>query len=98
MNRLAGSFIVLCFIFVFSSTALAALAEHQVISHKVSNAPTLDGDINDAVWHGIKPDVIHDYTASVNFFMKSVHTDDKRPSPNTSQVHTGKTPSFSSGA
>lgn len=77
MNRLAGSFIVLCFFFAFSSTALAALAEHQVISHKVSSAPTLDGDINDAVWEGIKPDVIHDYTASVNFFMKSVYTDDK---------------------
>jgi len=57
--------------------SFAAQAEHQIISHKVSTPPTLDGFGKDAVWETIKPGTIYDNTAGHSFFIKSVYTNDK---------------------
>ena len=68
---------MLLLLLVPAASALAALAEHQVIAHKVKAGPTLDGDISDPVWADIKPNVIYDHTAAQNFFLKSVYTNEK---------------------
>lgn len=62
---------------LFASTALAAYAEQQIVSHQVGTAPALDGNCKDAAWNKIKPNVIYDNTAGLNFFIKSVYTDNK---------------------
>ena len=58
---------------ILPTTAFAAYADRQIVSHKTVAAPTLDGNCGDDAWKDIKPEIIYDKTAELNFFLRSVY-------------------------
>lgn len=54
-----------------------AQAEQQVVCHKVTAPPLVDGNGSDATWHQAKPVLINDQTANETILLSSVYTDER---------------------